>query len=78
MTDKAWKLGDDLYPEDNLLDGITFGELILTVHCNCQTITPQAVQRELRKILEIRKQDMEFLLKKNMDAIMEDARKGQS
>lgn len=78
MTDKAWKLGDDLYSEDNLLDGITFGELILTVHCNCQTITPQAVRRELSTILEIRKQDMEFLLKKNMDAIMEEARKGRS
>ena len=78
MTDKAWKLGDDLYPEDNLLDGITFGELILTAHCNCRTITPQAVQRELSEILEARKQDMEFLLKKNMDIIIEEARKDRS
>ena len=78
MTDKAWKLGDDLYPEDNLLDGITFDELILTAHCNCRTITPQAVQRELSEILESRKQDMEFLLKKNMDIIIEEARKGRS
>ena len=77
MTDKAWKLGDDLYSEDNLLDGITFGELILTVHCNCQTITQKAVRSELSTILEIRKQDMQFLLKKNMDAIMEEARKGR-
>ena len=33
--DQNWKLGDDMVVSDNLLDGITFEDLILTVHCNC-------------------------------------------
>ena len=24
--EREWKLGEDLYPEDNILDGITFDE----------------------------------------------------
>ena len=27
--EREWRLGKDLYPEDNLLDGITFDDLIL-------------------------------------------------
>ncbi len=77
MDERPWKLGDDLSTCDNLLDGITFDELILTIHCNCRSITPEAVRKELRSILDIRKQDMECLLKKNMEAIIEEARKGR-
>ena len=39
MDERKWILGDDLRPEDNLMDGITFDEIILTVHCNCRNIT---------------------------------------
>lgn len=31
MDVRSWTLGDDLRPEDNLMDGITFDEIILTV-----------------------------------------------
>lgn len=31
MNERNWILGDDLRPEDNLMDGITFDEIILTV-----------------------------------------------
>lgn len=34
MEERKWKLGDDLSIDDNLLDGVTFDELIMTVHCN--------------------------------------------
>ena len=77
MSDKAWKLGEDLVTSDNLLDGLTFDELILTVHHNCRIITPEAVRAELEEILAGRKQDMMFLLEQNMDAIMVEARKGR-
>lgn len=77
MLDREWKLGDDLITSDNLLDGVTFGDLILAVHCNCQDITPEAVRKELRDILASRRQDMEYLLEKNMAAIMAAARKGR-
>lgn len=43
--DQNWKLGDDMVVSDNLLDGITFEDLILTVHCNCPQITERAVKK---------------------------------
>ena len=77
MSEREWKLGKDLVTSDNLLDGLTFDDLILAVHCNSRVITPAAVRSELKEILESRKQDMMFLLEKNMDAIMAEARKGR-
>ena len=77
MSDRAWKLGEDLVTSDNLLDGLTFDDLILAVHHNCRIITPEAVRAELDEILAGRKQDMMFLLERNMDAIMIEAGKGR-
>lgn len=33
--ERNWLLGDDLAACDNLLDGITFDDIITQVHCNC-------------------------------------------
>ena len=76
MPEKEWKLGEDLVTSDSLLDGLTFDDLILAVHCNCRSITPEAVQAELKGMLESRKKDMMLLLETNMDAIMAEARQG--
>ena len=78
MPDIEWTLGKDLVTSDSLLDGLTFDDLILAVHCNCRTINRAAVQMELNRILTTRRQDMMFLLEKNMDAIMAEARKGRA
>jgi hypothetical protein len=75
--DRRWKLGDDLATCDNLLDGVTFDDLILAVHCNCKSITPKAVKRTLDEIMEERLADMNFLLKNNMAAIIAEAGKGR-
>lgn len=75
--DVAWMLGEDLILSDSLLDGLTFQDIILAVHCNCREITPEAVRAELKTMLEVRMQDMNFLMEKNMDAIMAEARKGR-
>ena len=75
MYDRKWKLGDDLYPEDNILDGITFQELITTVHCNCKTVTPKAVLQEFETILAIRMEDARFILRNNLSEIMQNAGK---
>lgn len=75
--EREWKLGDDLIVSDNLLDGVTFGDLILTVQCNCRDITQEAVRKELRGILDSRRQDMDYLLEKNMAAIIKEAGKGR-
>lgn len=77
MLERQWKLGDDLSICDNLLDGLTFDDLILAVHCNCRSITPAAVRSELKEMLASRKQDLEFLLERNMKEIMAEARKGR-
>ena len=77
MEERAWKLGGDLIASDNLLDGVTFDNLILAVHHNCRVITPKTVRKELRDILASRRQDMDYLLEKNMTAIIKEARKGR-
>jgi len=75
MEEQKWRLWDDLIPDDNLLDGVTFDDLILAVHCNCRVITPEAVRRQWREILEARLEDAKFLLERNMAAIMAEAGK---
>lgn len=77
MPDREWLLGKDLVPSDNLLDGLTFDDLILAVRCNCRTIDRVAVQMELNRILATQRQDMIFLLEKNMNQIIAEARKGR-
>lgn len=75
--EREWKLGVDLSTQDGLLDGLTFDDLILAVHCNCRTVTPAGVRKQLREILEGRLQDMNFLMENNMDAIMAAAMEGR-
>ena len=77
MPDREWLLGKDLVLSDNLLDGLTFDDLILAVRCNCRTIDRVAVQMELNRILATQRQDMMFLLEKNMNQIIAEARKGR-
>lgn len=72
---REWTLGDDLCVSDSLLDGITFDDLITAVQCSCRNITPTGVMRELDEMLDTRKQDMMFLLEKNINIIMDEARK---
>lgn len=75
--ERKWKLGEDLSAEDNLLDGITFGEIITTLRCNCQFVTPDTLSKEVATIIEIRMQDMNYLLENNIDEIIEEAMKGR-
>ena len=75
--DREWKLGEDLSTYDNLLDGLTFDDLILAVHCNCRVITPAAVLKEFDNIMQSRMQDVKFLLDNNMKEIIAEARKGR-
>lgn len=77
MNERNWILGDDLRPEDNLMDGITFDEIILTVHCNCRNITRETVIREVNDLVSMRLDDMRELLMHNIDIIMSEAKKGR-
>ena len=74
---RLWLLGDDLTAYDNLLDGITFDDIITQVHCNCRHITPDAVRKEADDLLKLRLADMRELLERNIDTIMVEAGKGR-
>ena len=69
--DRAWKLGGDLIPSDNILDGFTFDDIILAVRCNCRTVDRAAVLKTAREILEMRMEDYNYLLRNNLDRIVQ-------
>lgn len=69
--DRAWKLGQDLIPSDNILDGFTFDDIILAVRCNCRTVDRAAVLKTAREILEMRMEDYNYLLRNNLDQIVQ-------
>ena len=73
--EREWRLGQDLFPEDNLLDGLTFNDLIMAVH-QCRTVNRSTVHATLNEIMAQRRQDMVFLLENNMDIIIEKALEG--
>lgn len=73
--DRAWKLGDDLIPSDNILDGFTFDDIILAVRCNCRTVDRAAVLKTAREYLEMRMEDYNYLLRNNLDTIVEIVKK---
>ncbi len=75
--ERKWKLGEDLSTCDSLLDGFTFDDLITAVHSNCQVITPESIRKELKEMLDIQMQDMEYLIKNNMDEIIAAAMEGR-
>jgi hypothetical protein len=77
MPERKYELGVDLLPSDSLLGGLTFDDLITAVRCNCREVTRAAVYTELSQMLASRKQDMNFLLEKNMDAIIAAAKEGR-
>lgn len=74
--EQEWRLGKDLFPEDNLLDGLTFNDLIMAVH-QCRTVSRASVHATLNEIMSQRRQDMMYLLEKNMDIIIEKALEGR-
>ena len=67
---RKWKLGEDVSPSENLLDPVTFAELIMTLRCNCPEITETAVGTEIKRIMDIRIQDMNYLLDNNIEEII--------
>ena len=60
--DRAWKLGEDLIPSDNILDGFTFDDIILAVRCNCSKVDRAGVLKTAREIMEQRLEDYYYLL----------------
>ena len=74
IPERQWKLGEDLFPEDNMLDGFSFEDMIVLVKCNCEELTPANARKELEQMLASKLEDMYFLFDKNIDKILEIAR----
>ena len=70
--EREWKLGEDLVVQDNILDGITFEELITTIHCNIRKdeIGPYSICEQLGEIIKLRITDAFELLKINPEDII--------
>ena len=75
--ERQWKLGEDVSEHDNLLDGITFNQLIVSLHSGSDRVTPAEVRKVVKDMLEIQLEDMWFLVDKNMDEIIKRAMKGR-
>lgn len=77
MPERQWKLGEDMYPTDNILDPITLNDIILAAHCNERILDESAIRRVAKEILENRMIDFEYILENNIDEIIAEAKKGR-
>lgn len=78
MVERTWKLGEDLFTSDNLLDPITFDDLILALHCNCKDINGTTALKQLDEIVQYRLFDMWELFASNRDEIVRLAKAGRA
>ena len=76
--ERSWKLGEDLFTTDNLLDPITFDDLILALHCNCKEIDGTTAWMQLYAIVNDRLDDMWELFNRNHDEIIRLAKAGRA
>ena len=74
--DRQWKLGEDLAEVDNILDQITFDDVILALHHE-RVINEQSLQSVIKDIMEQRMQDFEYLLENNINEIIARAKRGR-
>lgn len=77
MTERKWKLNEDMHPQDCILDPVTFQQVIDAVHCNERVINGFTVHRVAREIVESRLQDFMYLINNNMNEIIAEAKKGR-
>ena len=78
LVERTWKLGEDLFTSDNLLDPITFDDLILALHCNCKDINGTTALKQLDEIVQDRLFDMWELFARNRDEIVRLAKVGRA
>lgn len=78
MTERKWKLNEDMHQNDAIFDEITFNDIILAAHCNERVLDENAIKRVAREILENRLQDFEYLIQNNINEIIAEAKKGRN
>ena len=75
--DREWKLGKDLHTADNILDGITFDDVILGLH-HSREISYESTKAVLKDILDQRLEDMMYLLENNVEEMIKLALVGRN
>jgi ribosomal protein L7/L12 len=73
--EKEWKLNKDLYEDDNILDPITFYDIILMLDCNEKVIDKTTALKCYKELLEMRLEDAKDLININLDEIVKEAKK---
>ena len=77
MLEREWRLGEDLFQDDCVLDPITFDHIILALHAGEKNITAEAARRIFEESVEMNLEDARFILEKNMDEILRRAKIGR-
>lgn len=78
MTDRRWKLHDDMHQEDCILDPVTFQQVIDALHCNERELDRKAILKVAKEILDSRLEDFYFLLVNNENEIIAEAKKDRN
>jgi hypothetical protein len=78
MTERKWKLNEDMHQSDCIFDPITFEDIILGAHCNEKVLNAKAIKRVAKEILESRLEDFEYLIQNNINEIIAEAKKGRN
>ena len=70
----TWKLGVDLHEKDNILDGLTFDDVITMLRCNVDFDKPGWYMDAQQNIQDLTKQHINnfyMLLNENIDEIIQ-------
>ena len=78
MSERQWKLNEDMHKSDCIFDPITFEDIILAAHCNEKVLDAKAIKRVAKEILESRLEDFEYLIQNNINEIIAEAAKGRN
>ena len=78
MSERKWKLNEDMHKSDCIFDPITFEDIITALHCNEKVLDYKAVNRVAMDIFKSRWQDFMYLLENNTDEIIAEAAKGRN
>lgn len=74
--ERTYTLGNDIFTCDNILDGISFDDLILALR-HTSYVDPVVAKKALKEMLEKNVEDMWFLFERNVNAIIDEAVSGR-
>lgn len=66
-----FKLGDDLSLCDNILDPVTFDDIVTAVRLNEKVVDKEAVLKTAKELIDNRMRDFTFLLENNVNELVD-------